>query len=428
MSSNLSITPFRILIYGLNFSPEAVGIGRYSGEMAQWLSTRGFEVHAITSPPYYPQWRIQLPAINRFSRECLGTLLVDRCPIWVPRHPTGLKRLLHLASFTFTSFPLVLGHYFAPPDCIVVIAPSFFSTLPALLLSFLSRLRCRRVATLLHIQDFELDAAFQLGLLQGRVIRQLSEHVETWLLQRFDRVSTISESMVERLLRKGVSPGRVALFPNWVDCSTIAPCPAPGQIGWRRELGIPEEAVVLLYSGSMNQKQGLELLAAAAKSLADHPNLWWIFCGEGPTAPLLVQACAGLQQVLFLPLQSMVRFAELLQLADIHLLPQKQGAEDLVMPSKLLAMLASGRPVIATVDPISTLGQVVLTPHPAGIVTAPGDLPNLISAVLKLAASPTLRFQLGVHARERVMMYWDKQTVLLRFEQLLLGMAGRSLS
>jgi colanic acid biosynthesis glycosyl transferase WcaI len=178
----------------------------------------------------------------------------------------------------------------------------------------------------------------------------------------------------------------------------------------------------------MNQKQGLELLAAAAKALADHDNLWWIFCGEGPTAPLLVQACAGLKQVLFLPLQSMVRFTELLQLADIHLLPQKHGAEDLVMPSKLLAMLASGRPVIATVDPISALGQVVLTPHPAGVVTAPGNLSKLTAAILKLASSPTMRFQLGSQARERVMKYWDKQTVLLRFEQLLLGMGGRSSS
>ena len=98
MSPSSAIAPVQILLYGLNFSPEAVGIGRYSGEMAQWLSSRGFDVHAITSPPYYPQWHVQLPALNRFSRESVGKLLVDRCPIWVPRHPTGLKRLLHRHS------------------------------------------------------------------------------------------------------------------------------------------------------------------------------------------------------------------------------------------------------------------------------------------------------------------------------------------
>ena len=49
----------RILIYGLNYSPELTGIGKYTGEMAAWLAERGHDVRVVAAPPYYPAWRIR---------------------------------------------------------------------------------------------------------------------------------------------------------------------------------------------------------------------------------------------------------------------------------------------------------------------------------------------------------------------------------
>ena len=48
----------RILIVGINYTPELTGIGKYTGEMAEWLATQGHEVRVVTAPPYYPEWRI----------------------------------------------------------------------------------------------------------------------------------------------------------------------------------------------------------------------------------------------------------------------------------------------------------------------------------------------------------------------------------
>ena len=48
----------RILIHGINFSPELTGIGKYTGELAEWLSEEN-EVRVISSPPYYPEWKIK---------------------------------------------------------------------------------------------------------------------------------------------------------------------------------------------------------------------------------------------------------------------------------------------------------------------------------------------------------------------------------
>src|SRR5580693_5488272 len=48
----------RILIHGLNFAPELVGVGKYTDEMAQWLADRGHEVRVVTAPPFNPQWKV----------------------------------------------------------------------------------------------------------------------------------------------------------------------------------------------------------------------------------------------------------------------------------------------------------------------------------------------------------------------------------
>ena len=48
----------KILVYGINYSPELTGIGKYTGEMVEWMARQGHDVRVITAPPYYPQWKV----------------------------------------------------------------------------------------------------------------------------------------------------------------------------------------------------------------------------------------------------------------------------------------------------------------------------------------------------------------------------------
>jgi colanic acid biosynthesis glycosyl transferase WcaI len=209
----------RLLIVGLNFHPELTGIGKYTGEMAAALG-RCHDVRVVTTAPYYPHWQVQ----NgykwwRYTHESWNGLKVYRCLLWVPRRPSGVKRLLHLFSFALSSFPVLLRQLFWKPDVVLCIAPAFFSAPFALFTARLSRAKAW-----LHLQDFELDAATNLGLLPGNhFLTRWAARIESWLLARFDRVSTISNRMVARLKMKGVTCERTYLFPNWVDTNQIFP-------------------------------------------------------------------------------------------------------------------------------------------------------------------------------------------------------------
>src|SRR5450631_3538650 len=283
----------RILIHGLNFHPEPTGIGKYTGEMADWLATRGHQVRVVTTPPYYPQWRtFSGYSAWRYTRERFrlhnnngetqgSGVEVFRCPIWVPKRPNGAKRLFHLASFGLSSTPVIMRHLGWSPDVVLLVEPTLFCALQTLLVA-----RWSGAKAWLHIQDFEVDAAFKLGDLSSSWVRDCAFAGERRMLSVFDRVSTISNRMVDRLRAKGVDPSRCILFPNWVDTSEIYPLTGPSS--FRKELGIKESTVVALYSGSMGKKQGLDLLADAARKLSHLPSLRFVFCGEGPGRQIFI--------------------------------------------------------------------------------------------------------------------------------------------
>ena len=397
----------RLLIYGLNFAPEPTGTGKFTGEMAAWLAARGHDVRALAAPPYYPSWKRD-PSVPLWRGETWRGVRVHRAPLYVPERPSGAARIGHLLSFAASSLPLAWWQAASfHPQAVIAIAPTLMTAPGALAAAALARAR-----TWLHLQDFETDAAFGLGLVSGGGVKRGALAGEARLLRSFDRVSTISEPMRARLTEKGVAPERTRLVPNWADLSAIRPLGGPSAL--RAELGIPSGAVVALYAGPLGEKQGLEILVEAARMLADEPSILIAIAGEGPARTRLLEAARAVPNVLFLPLQPVERLNDLLNLADIHLLPERPEAADLVMPSKLGGMLASGRPVIAAVRGNGAVAAALA--DGAGLVTPPGDAAALGAAVRALAADPERRAQLGRAARAAAERDWDREVILTRFE------------
>ncbi|WP_288390603.1 glycosyltransferase WbuB [uncultured Acinetobacter sp.] len=403
----------KILFYGINYAPELTGIGKYTGEMAEWFAAQGHEVRVITAPPYYPAWKVSESYSNSYTTEKLNNVTVLRTPLWVPHQPSGLKRLIHLASFALSSLPVLFKQWFWKPDVVWVVEPPLMCAPAAAVFAKLNGAK-----SWLHIQDYEVNAAFDMGLVKGHALRKCVEKIERWLMRCFDRVSTISGQMLQLAAQKGVDAEKIISFPNWVDISAIQPLQNPSS--YRKELGISEDTVVALYSGNMGGKQGLEILAEVARliSLTEHaPKIQFVFCGNGAGRADLEDACSNLTNVLFLDLQPLERLSELLGLADIHLLPQRADAADLVMPSKLTGMMASGRAVVATALQETELGRVVLVDAQCGLIVQPENANLMADAIITLSGDSSLRKQFGVNGRNYAEKKLSKDNILKEFEQ-----------
>ena len=300
------------------------------------------------------------------------------------------------------------------PQVVFVIAPTILSAPAGLLVA-----RLVKAKSWLHIQDFEIDAAFSLNLLTpSGLLPRLLTTLERLLLRSFDIVSTISNRMVERLKNKEVDSSNIIFFPNWVNIDEIHPM-VDGQNPFRKELDISKDDIVVLYAGNMGKKQGLEIVVETASKLQDHSNVYFVFCGEGEVRQSIEQQARGLPNVRFLPMQLSEKLNPLLNMADIHVLPQRENIADLVMPSKLLNMLASGKPVIAIARPDTEIGNVI---EMTGILIPPEKINTLADVILLLSTDDNLRKRLGEKGRKFAVEHYEQNAILEKLQNQLLLM------
>ncbi|MBD2753298.1 WcaI family glycosyltransferase [Spirosoma validum] len=408
----------RILIYDINYAPELTGVGKYTGEMGAWLAQQGHSVRIITAMPYYPEWEIhdRYKGAGWFT-ETIDGVTVHRCPFYVPKKVTTLKRILHEFSFVLSSLPywlnVLLGKRY---DAVICVSPPFQIGLLPTLYSIL-----RNVPLWYHLQDLQVDMAKELGMIKNKTFVDLLFSIEKFILKRCAVVSTISEGMVRKVADKNVLPSPCLLFPNWVDEQVIRPLPRTASL--RSELGISDTDKMILYSGSLGEKQGLELIIEAAKHYALRSDIRFLIFGSGGGKTRLESLVNAYQltNVAFHPLQPYEKLSALLATADVHLVLQKKSASDLVLPSKLTSILAAGGCALVSAVPGTTLYDVVAT-HQMGILIEPESVQALIAGIDKALTEDTTHYRQQARAYAR--QYLSKDEILQQFEQELLRLQG----
>lgn len=408
----------KILIHSLYFHPDQTGICKYSGEMAQWLAARGHQVDVVTGFPHYPQWKLAAPHTRtRFLTEQWGSVSIHRVPHYIPDggKVSALQRMLIDGTFFLSSLATWMALFARRDrfDAVISVCPPMFTGIPALLSGWF-----RRVPWIYHVQDFQVDAALRLKMLNIGVLGKLLYALENLLIRRATRVSSITEAMCRRAIAKGADPDRTWLLPNWADVRGLLPGPADN--AFRRSLGLPPDSFLAVYAGAMGAKQGLDLVIEAADRLREDARFRFLMVGAGPEWQRLKDAAEqrGLHSIAFLPVQPLDALGDLLRAADVHLVIQKAEAADLVMPSKLTNILAVGRPAIATAGEGTALWDVLEGAN-TGCVVPPDDLDALVGALRKLGRDPDLRARMGENARRHAEANLDQDAILLRFEQQL---------
>ena len=249
----------RILVFGINYAPDLTGIGKYTGEMCAFLAAKGHEVTMITAHPYYPQWELA-EGYPRYSwkTELIDGVNVIRCPLYIPNDPSAKKKILHELSFLASTFPVWLKQFFKKKyEYVICLNPPFHLTIYPLLMKWL-----RGSKLISHVQDLQVDVVNDLNLISNNAMINLMFAFEKFYFQQSDYVSTISLGMQRNIAGKGIPGSKQWLFPNWVDARFISPMTKEESL--RTAFGLKQTDKVVLYSGNMGEKQGLEYILDVA--------------------------------------------------------------------------------------------------------------------------------------------------------------------
>ncbi|MFH8516366.1 glycosyltransferase [Streptomyces gelaticus] len=393
-----------LLLVSTNYAPELTGIGPYAAQLAEHWAAAGADTHVLTGMPHYPSWRTDpgYRGVWRVAEQRAG-VTVHRRRHYVPPRQTALRR----AAFEVT----VLAHgLLSPPgsrpDAVVSQIPSLAGGVIG------ARLAARHRAPYIPVvQDLMGAAAAQSGIRGGGRAASAASAAERYALRSAALVGVIHESFVPRVIAYGVDPARIRTVPNW----SHVRAPSADRAGTRARMGWSEGTPVVLHSGNMGLKQGLEVLVEAAR-LA--PDVRVVLMGDGNQREALLGRAVGLRNLDILPPADAGEFTDILAAADVLAVTQRASVLDMSVPSKLTSYFVSGRPVVASVAGAGGTAQEVQRSG-AGLLVAPEDPAALLSAVRKLIEAPARADALGANGPQYVARHLSREAGLARFDALL---------
>lgn len=409
----------RIIIYSYNYYPEPIGIAPLMTELAEGLVKRGHEVRVVTGMPNYPERQIYPSYRGKlYTTELRNGVAIQRSYVLVRPRPNLLERVVLDASFVVSSFIHALRG--KRPDVVFLTSPPLPIAVPAALLGWL-----HRCPVILNLQDIIPEAAIHVGLLSNKKLIWVFEGLEKFAYRTATKISIIADQFADNLISKGVSPQKLVVIPNWVDTNFIFPMSKDDN--YFRTAYKLEGKFVFMYSGNIGLTQGLETVVRAAKLLVNLPELVVVVVGEEKAIGRLQKFAKelGAINVICVPFQARNLLPQMLAAMDVGLVIQKQNVIAFNMPSKIQPILASGRPIIASV-PLNGTAAGVVRSSGGGLVVPPEDINALAGAMVNLYKNRQQAEELGKCGREYALKYFSFEQALDNYENLFLSVQKSS--
>ncbi|MFN2371622.1 MAG: glycosyltransferase family 4 protein [Candidatus Krumholzibacteriia bacterium] len=362
----------RILAIYKHYWPDTTPYARILRSILERWAADGHDARVLTAQPGYNDIRQPLQP----WRETLGGVQVVRLRI-----PREVKRSLprRLASFgVFLARAAWSACTGARPDAIIVnVHPPFLMGLTCRLIKAV-----RGVPYVYHCQDLHPESGRAAGQLAGGLRYRLLQWIDTGNCRAARLVVTLSPDMVATLADRGVDPGRIVVINNFILDTGPAPADEPSPVA--RLARSSRDDFVVLFAGNLGRYQALDKVMAAARLLRDDRGVRFLFMGEGAAKADLVRQAGDLvgRTVFFSPFQPLPVAVRAMEEADLALVSLGKGVHRVAYPSKTMMVLAAGCPVLAVIEPESSLAQAV-TAHGLGLTCAQDDPAAIAAAVLR---------------------------------------------
>lgn len=404
-----------ILIMSLHYEPDLGPSAPLYTMLSECLAQRGHKVTVISSVPHYPSGEVRAEFRSRKIRRAVENgVEVVRVPLPSVNRANLWKRLFQFACFQIGATFAGIGTQY---DVVLLGNPALDVWLP-----FASLVVLRGKPAIFSVHDVYPDVGVTLGVFRHRPVIEAVAALERFCLNHSFAVRILSESFRPGLRSLGVQDSKMALVYDWVDTDLIRPLPQSN--AFAEEHGLADKFVVL-YAGNLGLSQGLEHVLTVAQQLTDHDHLRFVFVGDGAGREQIVADAERrqLRNVQFLPFQPRDRLPEVLATASVSLAILRRGVGAGSLPSKIFSAMASGRPLVISLDEGSETWKVVERAQ-AGLCVPPENPSELAKAILSLEQDRKMAESLGRNGRLWAEENHSSHSAAAKFEDLLLAAAS----
>jgi glycosyltransferase involved in cell wall biosynthesis len=365
----------KILLLNQTFYPDVMATGQYLSELAAALAEKGHEVTVVTGRRAYDEPDKFFP-----TRENWRGVRIFR--VFSTRFGKQAKwrRAADFASFIFSCCARLL--FLRRHDIVVAL------TTPPLI-SFIGAWRAKlwRAKFCYWVMDMNPDEAIAAGWLRAdSFMGKMLERMSRFSFRRAARIIALDRFMRDRILAKGIAPGKITVIPPWSQDNDVR-FDAVGREQFRTAHGLQDKFVVM-YSGNHSPVHPLDTLMRAAERLKDDKSIAFCFVGGGSEFKR-VQRWAEVGKranVLCLPYQPLNQLSASLSAADSHVVVMGDDMLGLVHPCKIYNILAVAAPVIYIGPRPSHVSEILVDPnvHHSWISVQHGEADRLADQILSL--------------------------------------------
>lgn len=379
-----------ILLITAYFPPDTGSAASLFYELGCRLVRKGHVVTVLTSfPSYHVRGNTKHYDGEKCVRENIDGVSVLR--LRVPQLSRNIPALRGFRQFAMAyRFSRVVARM-KEHDVALVYSPPLPLGLAA------ASLKKNSTPLVLNVQDLFPRSAVDLKILRNTVLIRLFEYLERRIYGLADHITVHSPGNRHHVAGAGVDSRDVTVVPNWVDTDFVRPGQKPNSFSRRHKL---DNRFVVSFAGVIGYSQDIDVVLRAARLLRQKKEILFLIVGDGVEKPRLIDKAErmALDNVRFMPMQPRAAYPLILQSSDVCLATLNQEVRSPVVPSKILSIMASRKPLIACMDSGGDAANVVRDAD-CGFVYPAGDHKGLAEAVCKLYDSPVLRERLGANGR-----------------------------
>lgn len=381
-----------ILLISAYFPPDTGSASHLIYELGKSLYQRGHEVTVLTSlPGYHTMGDLGKYKRKLWKREEYDGLNVVRvASIRLPRRFIFGRAIW---QFLLAITTLIAGLIMRKRDVCVVYSPP----LPLGLSAWLIRV-FKKTPFVFNVQDLFPHNLIETGLMKKGIAFSIFEKMEKFIYSRADRITVHAESNVDHVLDRGGIASKVSAMSNWVDTDEIVINGSPEPFVTQYNL---EGCFIVSFAGVLGHLQDLDVVLDAAETTKNECGIKWLIVGDGVQKQRLEDSAKvrNLNNVLFVPMVPRNVYPQVLYASSVCLATLKKAVTTPVVPSKILSIMASGKPVVTCMDTEGDAPRLVRDAD-CGYTLPPGDGAALAKVVRILHSDRNLGITMGANGRK----------------------------